>query len=81
MLAALPGGMANEQREDLAHAIVYPTKTKPTGAFKKQPSTCGKAVALDGNSNSHQSVGAIAAHERAKERRLYRGSSAPQRYK
>jgi hypothetical protein len=24
--------MADEQREGLAHAIVYPTKTKPTGS-------------------------------------------------
>ncbi len=27
--------IADEQREGLAHAIVYPAKTNPIGAFKK----------------------------------------------
>jgi hypothetical protein len=35
----------------------------------------------DGTSTSHQSVGANAAHEGAKERQFYRASSASQRYK
>jgi hypothetical protein len=32
---ALRGEMADEQWEGLAHAIVCPTQTRPTGAFKK----------------------------------------------
>jgi hypothetical protein len=35
MLSVLRAEMADEQREGLAHAIVYPAKTNPTGAFKK----------------------------------------------
>ena len=34
------------EREGLAHAIVYPAKTKPTEGFKEQSSTCGNADAL-----------------------------------
>ncbi len=30
-MLVLRAGMADKQRENLAHAIVYPTKTKPTG--------------------------------------------------
>jgi hypothetical protein len=39
------------------------------------------ATQMHCDGNSHQSVGAIAAHEGAKEQQLYRASSAPQRYK
>jgi hypothetical protein len=28
-------GWPTNEREELAHAIVYPAKTKPTGAFKE----------------------------------------------
>jgi hypothetical protein len=34
MLAPCVTGMADEQWESLAHAIAYPTTTKPTGACK-----------------------------------------------
>jgi hypothetical protein len=38
--------MADEQEEGLAYAIVYPAKTKPPEAFKKQPLACGNVHAL-----------------------------------
>jgi hypothetical protein len=50
--AALRDQTVDEQSPGLAHAIVYPTETKPTGVFKNR----GNADALDGNSNCHQSV-------------------------
>jgi len=71
---------ANEP-EDVAHAIVYSTKTKPTRASKNNRRRVATQMPGDGDSSSHQSVGAVAAHESAKERQLCRASSASQRYK
>ena len=48
--------MADEQREGLVHAIVYPTNTKPTGACRP----VATQMHCDGKRNSHKSVGAIA---------------------
>jgi hypothetical protein len=54
--------------EDLTHAIVYPAKTKPREAFRKQSSTCGNADAQgDGDGSSHQNVAAGVAMNRCEE--------------
>jgi len=70
--------MADEQREGLAHAIVYPTKTKLIGDFKNSRRRVATQMHCNGTSNSHQSVGANAADE-AKKNGGFTASSAFQR--
>ena len=45
---ALGDELADEQREGLAHAIVYPAKTKPTGALKNNRRRVATQMPCDG---------------------------------
>jgi len=63
-------GMADEWAGRSCSRHLYPTKTKRTGDSKNNRRRVATRMHCDSDTNSHQSVGANAAHEGAKERQL-----------
>lgn len=57
----------DEKREDLDRAIVYPTKTKLSGASRNNHRRVATQMQCDGDSSSHRNA-AVAAHGSVKER-------------